>query len=372
MVIDIGELRILIFSLFSCFFIFPSISFCQDISIDDPNVEDSVQSEYYHSYEDFNNIRTFLSSRRLAFNLKERFSESPHVDYAPNSRGFIGFGAFIFDLGIEVGVKLPKLFESNTERYGETKFIDVQSYIYGRKWNFDLTFQQYKGFYISNPWRLDEEWEEEDAFPLRGDMEATNAVANVIYLFNTEKFSYRAAFNQTEKQLKSAGSLLLLSSLSFFRMEGDSTLLYIGPNNDVSNAASLRDGRLYTWSFLPGYSYNLVWKHFLLNMTASAGYGVQYQSYKLMLGSKYDWRLEPKMNLRAALTYDNDKFFTGAFIIFSHSRTKVENLQINPSNYNFRIFTGYRFKKSGIFKKYSIKDILDPLKEKLFGKPSKK
>lgn len=332
----------------------------------DINIQDTVQNEYIKSYSDFMNVRAITSFRNLSINLSER-GHPPVANYSPNNRGFIGFGAFLFDLGIEVAFKYPKAFEGNRDIYGSTDFIDIQSNIYGKAINFDLTFQKYEGFYLANVNDFDFIFSQDASIPVRGDMKATNTLLNIIYLFNSDKFSFRSAYNQTEKQLKNAGSFLVLTSFSYFRLQGDSAFIYSESIDPLANGTSLIDGHFNTISLLPGYAYNFVWKNFLLNITASAGAGLQHQVYTLENKDDNSWQVEPKLNLRAALTYDNNWFFAGVHYIMHDSYTSVKSLRIQTEVSNFKIFAGYRFRKFGIFKRYSINQILDPAKKKIFG-----
>ncbi|MDQ3534108.1 MAG: DUF4421 domain-containing protein [Bacteroidota bacterium] len=332
----------------------------------DINIQDTVQNEYVKSYSEFMNVRSITSFRNLSINVSER-GQSPIADYSPNNRGFIGFGAFIFDLGIEVAFKYPKAFEKDKEVYGSTDFIDIQSHIYGKTVNFDLTYQKYEGFYLSNVNDFEHFASDEIKVPVRGDLKATNAIINILYLFNSDKFSFRSAYNQTEKQLKNAGSFLVINSFNYFRLQGDSVILYSQTIDPFSNGTSLLDGKFYTFSILPGYAYNLPWKNFLLNFTLSAGAGIQHQVYVLEDREDNSWQIEPKINFRSALTYDNNKFFGGINYFIHNSYSSVNDMRIHSEVSNFRIFAGYRFKKFGIFKRYSINQVLNPIKHKLFG-----
>lgn len=333
----------------------------------DINVQDTVKNEYYKSYSEYINFRGITSFRNLSINLSEKGRE-PIANYTPNNRGFIGFGAFIFDLGLEVAFKYPKAFEKNPEKYGTTEFVDIQSQIFGKKINFNITYQHYEGFYLSNVNEFERFFSEEIRRPIREDLKATNAIFGVMYLFNTDKFSLRSAFNQTEKQLKNAGSFLILPSLSYFRLKGDSVLHYSKSIEPSDNGISFIDGKFYTFSISPGYAYNAVWRNFLFNVTASTGAGIQHQFYFLENDSHiHAWKVEPEINFRSAITYDNNRLFAGLNYIIHNSFTSVTDMRIQTEVSNFRIFAGYRIKKFGIFKKYSVNQLINSVKEKVFG-----
>ncbi|CAN5118228.1 hypothetical protein BH23BAC1_BH23BAC1_14260 [soil metagenome] len=313
------------------------------------------------------NVRGIVSYRNLSLYLGSSESSADRINYSPNNRGFIGVGAFVFDLGFEVSVRTPQRFERDIDDYGETDYIDIQTHIYGKKWNFDLALQRYQGFFISNPGQVDPYWQNQDAFPTRRDLRANHFLANVIYLFNSDDFSFRAAFNQTEKQIRSAGSTLILTSFTSFRLFGDSVLVHPEAIDPFGPNTSLVDGRFNTLSLMPGYSYNFTYKNILINATVSGGLGLQYQNYEMEAVQRRAMQVEPKVNFRAALIYDTENFFVGTTYVNHQSKIYVENLRINNSISNLRLFAGYRFKKFGIFKRFSINDILKPLERKLFG-----
>jgi hypothetical protein len=138
--------------------------------------------------------------------------------YRPNTSNNVGFGFNYKFLGINFGFKLPFI-NNDDDKYGKTKYLDLQSHLYLRKLVIDFYGQYYKGYYLANR-RFNSQ-----ALTLRPDMYNTDLGLNVQYIFNDKKFSYRAAYLQNEYQKKSAGSFIVGGEVFAWKMKGDSALI---------------------------------------------------------------------------------------------------------------------------------------------------
>lgn len=319
---------------------------------------DSVRSIYVKEFPDYFNGKIIATDRLLILNLIGREQDRRRINYAPNDRGYIGIGAHVFDFGVELSLKVPAAFERSKKKYGNTDFIDLQGNIYGRKWCFDGTFQKYKGFFLSNALDISPDFQSGDNFPQRPDLDVMNINLNGIRVFNHQKFSFRSGFTQAEKQIKSAGSPILLLSLSRFSINADNPLIPSSIAGDFGDLQNMVDGRFVTLSALPGYAYNFVYRNLFLNVNATAGVGAQHQKVDLGNDTRSQYSLEPKFNFRAALGFDNDRFFAGGSFLLQRSSINMDGMRINNTAGNYKFFVGYRFKEFGILKKYSVNDLL--------------
>lgn len=133
--------------------------------------------------------------------------------FMPNSPLKIDFGITlnntILDFGYGVSVWKEK-------EKGKTKSFDFQTHKYIRKFVFDLFIQKYQGFY-------NDESKNIEIYP---DLRIQNYGLSALYILNNKRYSYKAAFNQSEKQLKSAGSILLGAGIYQTKIESDSSFLY--------------------------------------------------------------------------------------------------------------------------------------------------
>jgi hypothetical protein len=135
-------------------------------------------------------VRLYGSQKFTGYKLGQ-YGNSKRVVYSPNDNYNIGLGFNYKFLGINIGFRAP--FINNDEaRYGKTKFLDLQSYIYMRKITLDLYGQFYNGYYLSNRSILDN-YKVVDTFLKRPDLHTKNFGFTLQYIFNYRKFSYRAS-----------------------------------------------------------------------------------------------------------------------------------------------------------------------------------
>lgn len=320
---------------------------------------DSARSEYVREFPDDFNVKLFATNRLLILNLVGKNQGTSRINYAPNDRGYIGIGAYIFDLGLAFSVKVPLAFQRSKSKYGETDFIDFQGSLFGRKWSVDATFQKYEGFYVSNAIDLYPDFTTGDDYPQRSDLSVMNIGLNAIHIFNHRRFSFRSGFVQADRQIKSAGSPILILSATRFSVNADSLLVPLTIVDNYGNAGGFEEGRFMTFFVLAGYAYDFVYKNIFVKLNVNGGAGVQHQKFDLGRRDKEQWAIEPKLNFRTVLGYDNDRFFSGISFMLEKTSINFEGMRINNTTGNYQIFVGYRFKKFGILKKYSIKDIIN-------------
>jgi hypothetical protein len=129
--------------------------------------------------------------------------------------------------------------------------------------------------------------------------------------FNFNKnFSLNAAFAQSERQKKSAGSFLMTISERYQRIETDSNLV---PNNQIANYPNLdklMSGDFLTTIISLGAGYQFVMgKKFHFTPVVLLGSGVQIQNYQQP--NRNIWRLNVPTyaNARAQFGYNGDNFF---------------------------------------------------------------
>jgi hypothetical protein len=189
--------------------------------------------------------------------------------YQPNKRFNIG-GGFTYKfvtLKASVGILQPH------KTRGETRDLDVQVHSYGRKFMTDILLQFYKGFYLPDR-RFGTPANE---YYVRPDLAVSAIGSSFQYIFNHRKFSYRAAFQQTEWQKRSAGTLLLGLELFMGRFRADSTI--VPSELQVEPSEGLRKMRFIEFGPNAGYAYTWVHKKFFITTGASLGLSAGLNRY---------------------------------------------------------------------------------------------
>jgi hypothetical protein len=226
-------------------------------------------SAYVESYRSYFMPRVLISRKATGMsyhNTKHGYS----LRYQPNKSFNVGAG-FTYKfvtLKASVGILQPH------KTRGETRDLDVQLHSYGRKFMTDVLLQFYKGFYLPDR-RFGTPTNE---YYVRPDLAVSAIGSSFQYIFNHRKFSYRAAFQQTEWQKRSAGTLLVGIELFMGRFRADSTIVPSQLQVDQSEEG-LRLMRFIEFGPNAGYAYTWVHKKFFVTTGASLGLSAGLNRY---------------------------------------------------------------------------------------------
>lgn len=214
---------------------------------------------------------------------------------------------------------------------GKTKSTDFQYHHYGDKFLIDLYFKQYKGFY------LNEEKASQDILKYP-DLRINMYGALYQYVFNNTRYSLAAANDQSKRQLKSAGTLLIGGSFFY------STLRNI-PDFDET----YKDYEKKTYQFGPnvGYGYNWVlWDDLLL--AGSITFGINGTIEENLLTKNTHFVVNPTMGARLSIGYyKNDWVFSATSIINGIYLDAQHDYQSNllATNFVFSVMKRFDLKK---------------------------
>lgn len=308
----------------------------------------TVRGDYIKGYPDHFFIWPVLKQRRQDFDFRQTSGKRSRLSYRSNKPYSLGVGVYIFELAIELAFAIP-LDEQNKRIFGESRARDLQLNVIGRRWGFDVFYQRYAGFYVSDS---DNPVPANMSYPQRPDIGTRNIGASVSHIFNRNRFSFRSPYNFSERQLKSGGSLVAFGTLRNFRISGDSAIADPFYSETFPDLVSIRHISVVTAGVAPGYTYNLVYNGFFLNGTFGIGPGVNLLSYEYENGAGGNRNsFNTMLTARLALGYNGDRIFGGMTFINQGGRAAFENAELNSSNSSFKVLIGYRFLEHGILKK---------------------
>lgn len=311
----------------------------------------NFDTSYIADYHDELITRVFGSRKYTTYTLDDK-GYGDKLKYRPNSPFNIGFGFNYKLIGLNLGFNLPII--NDTKEYGKTRFIDLQTHVYGRRLIVDVYVQRYKGFYLPNTSILSNN--NFGAPYIRSDMRVFNAGLEFQYLVNWKRFTLRGAFLHNEVQRKSAGSPILGAYLGYVSVDGDSALIpqnlaYNGYFNEYRfHNTSIRSANL---NFGYGYTFVLPYS-FFITAAASAGVGINFSEIRSVQKSVTSGTSNNVSGtFRIGLGYNGRRLFTGihyAGTRASHN-TPIQYARQEFGAGNFRISIAHRF----------------TLKKKLFG-----
>ncbi len=299
-----------------------------------------LDSLYIRDYKDIVTTRVFtlFQDATLKF-FDNNGNEFKFKPYVPVRFGIAGFYKW-FGLGLSAGFPFTR---NNYERFVETDLLDFRILAYSKIGTFEFYYQQYSGLYLAE---LNQAANGFYGYP---DMKVYSGGLIATYAYNYARYSMRAAFIQNERQLKSAGSLLIRPSILFYRIDSDSITIPL----PVRDAYAMGSGQLHihnnTWTFslAPGYAYSLVFlKHFYVN--ASLFFAVNYQIGTTDHPGNKSERISNiifSSQGRFSAGYNSDVWYLGASYILNIDEFPLPSNKVQ-SCYNLtqlRIWAGTRF-----------------------------
>ena len=304
-------------------------------------------SLYYQSFAKFVTARFYFSQKYTTLEL-EKDSYITRFRYLPNTSLNTGIGVTYNSLTLNLGYGFG--FLNPDKDKGKTKYLDLQSHVYGRKWTIDLFGQFYKGYYLS-PKGLGAA--DPGQYYIRPDVNISLAGVAIYNLLNPYKFSYRAALLQNEKQKKSAGSFLAGIELYYGSISADSSLV---PSSIANQYLQRGVRRLRFFKVGPGagYAYTQVMgKHFFLTGSLTGNLSVDYSRQEGGNGKGSRVSVSPGYIYRIVMGYDNGNFNVNASLVGNQLSVKSSNFDnkyfINTGNFRLtlakRIMPGTKLKK---------------------------
>lgn len=205
---------------------------------------------YYVYFPESITGRFYLSQKYTSFDIKSDQAKDLH--YLPNTTLNMGIGGTWHNFSLNLAYGFGFLNQDDDK--GKTKYLDLQSHLFQPRWATDLYGQFYKGYHLSPGGFAAKPGEN---YYYRPDIKVTLIGMSQYYIFNSTRFSYRAAFIQNEWQKKSAGTFLVGAEAYYGVLNGDSALV---PKTIEDGYSEKGIHRVNYLSIGPGagYAYTLV------------------------------------------------------------------------------------------------------------------
>ena len=312
-----------------------------------PNGGDSV---YIKPFSNRPQLTFEFARRTQQFDLVNPANQRQIVSYQPNTRvNFLGTLDYRW-LSLSLGIF--SFGAAEHKKKGDTEQFALRFSINGRRiWNSNV-FQLYQGYYLSNPQNTIPNWNPQtEIYPQRPDIFTFTWFSNLYYCFSPQRFSYRAALWQLEKQQQSGGSFIAGLSYRFNLIDSDEnqsmipSVLY----NDYQPQNRAIAVRQSTLTFHGGYVHSFVNSkdlfltlYFLPGIAIESGAYLPEDNILRIFNSEGAFATE----FRFITGYNGDSWFGGLSlhsIAFAGNRSG--ELWVNTSMGSVRLFCGYRFRE---------------------------
>ncbi len=246
--------------------------------------------------------------------------------YYPNTPNSLGIQFRYKSISFGVGLS-NTISQTKIDRFGESKAIDINVKIAQPSQLIEVYVKRYQGLTDLNAPNYPQDSIYNYAYYNRPDATFWYSKANYIYIFNKEEYSYRSTFNFMERQVQSAGSLLLIANVTYNCLRGDTALLAAPIRQAYGELGTIKSFATLDSGIGAGYGYTKVFGDFFVS---GVGFiGIDYQNNRFLTSnSMEEWETKasavPLLDIRATLGYNNDKFFAGL----------VYNADFNFINFN--------------------------------------
>jgi hypothetical protein len=304
---------------------------------------------------------------RLLFNRKttgmnfRNSNEGYSLRYVPNKTFNVGLGMTykFITLKVSVGLLQPK------DSRGETRDLDVQFHSYGRRFTTDVLVQFYKGFYLPDQQYASSGQE----FYVRPDLAVSALGGSFQYVFNHRRFSYRAAFQQTEWQKKSAGTFLVGLELFMGRFKADSTIVPPQLRHD-DHTESISKMLFVELGPNAGYAYTWVYKKFFITGSAAVSLNVGINRFFDAAGTSTFTGISPNTVIRLSSGYNVKHWGINALYLSTALRLpEFESRSVIVNTGTIRVNLIYRIYPNKKTRKYL--KVIDKVDEKLRDHPDR-
>lgn len=277
---------------------------------------------------------TYALTPRNNSNFTEQQLKDAQIIYNPYIPTTVGVSVNIKGIGFTYVFKIKNDFLDTLGR-AKSGFKQFQLNMYGTKFGFEGYYQDYQRFYFHY---------KGDHLLLKNynsDIRAYQWGINTIFIFNGKKFSYNAAFNQTQLQKKSAGSWMLIPALKFNEIKSGH-LIPDSVNKYFGSITNLQRNRNYSFLIQTGYGFNLTKNYFYFSGAVLGGVGIQTQSYTYPLGKLHKIAFPLVGRVKGGLGYNGKIFFAGLFANADVCQSSIQQIKTQQLVYSYGIYLGFR------------------------------
>ncbi len=245
-------------------------------------------------------------------------------------------------LGGRLLLDLPQTGQVKSQE-GGADYNDYRVGYFARSWGVQLHYVSYTGFLVDNSSVLPAADLGGGTYFLDPGMHVWGFGADATYIFSPERFSLSAAFDQSERQLVSAGTFFLTASARIRRMTAPGPILPADVQASFGQDGSLSSFSSWSAGAGAGYAYTYVSGTFFVSGLLSAGLGWQVTDYGTNAGAFTQSSLSPLATGLFSVGWNDEAFYGGVSGFASAQTLGTSSIEILDTIVGARAFFGYRF-----------------------------
>ena len=270
-------------------------------------------------------------------------TKSQYLNFSPNLGTKLGiyFGWRWIFLGYTFDVE--DLLGGNKNK---SKKKEISLNIYSSKFGIDLYYRKTgNDFKLRSIEGFQQEFQTLQNIHFDG-LRSTIKGINAYWIFNHKRFSYPAAYSQSTNQRRSAGSFMAGFSYSQHNISFDCEKLPAPILQQLSPSLRFNHIKYSDYSLGVGYGYNWVFaKNWVSNLSLLPGIGFKKSRIDDKDFKNESWIKDINFDFitRAAIVYNNAKYFVGASLVLHTYDYRKPNLSVTNSFGTLRIYAGFNF-----------------------------
>ena len=305
---------------------------------------DIIDSTYIQTFPKQIMGRIYTSRKFTKLTFQNKLDGS-QLKYEPNTTLNFGVGATVksFTLNLAYGFKF---LNKEGLKKGKTQYLDLQSYIYKRKFMIDVYGQFYNGLYLANSGYYFKDTLQ--PYYLRNDIKIRLFGFRALRVNNSSRFSYSAPFVQNELQKKSAGSFLYgLAAVAFSSSADSNYVPHFIKDSLYKSYYNLKEMQVLQIGPDVGYAYSLIIKQrFFTTLSVDLSFMIGPVKYHpFQASSNIQWQVNPALSARFAIGYNSPNWFLGFTALQGTTSVKSfdKNGQMDVGIGNVRLYYVKRF-----------------------------
>lgn len=314
----------------------------QEKAIPQEQSKDSVYEEYIIDQKKRFNVKLEVSNDISTFNI---VNDDLELNLKPNLNLRYALVFSYKFLSVRIGIR-PKVSDEEQEKKGGSDTFRLRLQLLFDNWNHVMEYRIDKGYYVSNTNSFTStDTDIRIQFP---EMSSNVLFGSSSYKLN-KNYSMRAFQSQTEIQIKSAGSFMPGISYNFYRLSGLDVIKDTNGDRITRDFYNQYEG--VNLALLAGYYYTFVFKkNWFANAYGVPSAGIDFYNVQSTspIGSSNKTLSDFYLALHYGFGggYNGDKFFFGTELKYRLTNEKFNSnkIQISPSQNQFSIYFGYRFK----------------------------
>jgi hypothetical protein len=321
---------------------------------DSTNIYQKVDTNYITSFKDMLNVKLFAVVRTNKFIISDKDSFSS-IEYTINTKLNMGVSFTFKGIGVDVEYSPPGI-NKDDDRYGKSSQFAISTSANGRRFIHDIYFRQYQGFRTSAMYKVPPGDSTFD-YSRRGDIKNYNSGFSLTYVFNNKRFSSAAPYSLSQKQRKSAGSLLLGTYGFIYGITSDSIIYPDSIHLKFRKELQFSSAASYAFGLSCGYTYTVVFgkkRGWFVNLTTLPGVSYQ-QFYSVNAFDKSTYSntaMAFSLQTRFSMGYNRRNYFIGIYwIVNNFILGDDKHASINYKYGTFKFYYGHRFDLRKLLKK---------------------